>query len=198
MQELFRDVKVLTRNYYTTFRPLYEDFCRSAVTEYKFELEPLDYDSFIESLENRLINCIIYTENEEPKAFLVYTLAISESIELNIIHSQNFENLAQRSCALIKFFLEEVKSERAEKVVCYPMLGKQKSIVGEISLLGFKFVGIAVLRFMLHETTSRQILNIAKMGELPKDYSIKSWDDDYMNDGARCSKRFFDKCGRAF
>ena len=65
MQELFRDVKVLTRNYYTTFRPLYEDFCRSAVTEYKFELEPLDYDSFIESLENRLINCIIYTENEE-------------------------------------------------------------------------------------------------------------------------------------
>lgn len=191
MQELFKDVKALTRNYYAAFRPLYEDFCRSAVTEYKFELEPLDFDSFIESLENRLINCIIYVENEEPKAFLVYTLAISESIELNIIHSRNFENLAQRSCALIKFFLEEVKTERKEKVVCYPMLGKQKSIVGEISLLGFKFVGIAVLRFLLHETTSRQILSIANMGELPKDYSIKSWNDEYMNDAVRVVQNAF-------
>lgn len=191
MQELYKDVKILTKNYYTAFKPLYEDFCRSAVTEYKFELEPLDFDSFIESLENRLINCIIYTENETPKAFLVYTLAISESIELNIIHSQNFENIAQRSCALIKFFLEEVKSERVEKVVCYPMLGKQKSIVGEISLLGFKFVGIAVLRFLLHETTSRQILNIAQLENLPKDYSIKSWNDDYMNDAVRVVQNAF-------
>ncbi len=191
MQELFREVKVLTRNYYGTFKPLYEDFCRNAITEYKFELEPLDYDSFIESFENKLINCIIYTENNVPKAFLVYTLAISESIELNIIHSQNFENIAQRSCALIKFFLEEVKSERAQKVVCYPMLGKQKSIVGEISILGFKFVGIAVLRFMLHETSSRQILNLAAMGELPKDYTIKSWNDDYMNDAVRVVQNAF-------
>lgn len=191
MQELTRCVKVLSRKYYSAFRPLYEDFCRCAVTEYKFELEPLDFDSFIESLENRLINCLIYLENEIPKAFLVYTLAISESIELNIIHSQNFEHLAQRSCALIKFFMEEVKNERREKVVCYPMLGKQKGIVGEISLLGFKFVGIAVLRFLLHETTSRQILNIAAMGELPKDYSIKYWEDKYMNDAVRVVQNAF-------
>lgn len=191
MQELQKEVKALSRNYYGTFKPLYEDFCRSAIPEYKFELEPLDYDSFIESYENRLINCLIYTENEIPKAFLVYTLAISESIELNIIHSQNFENLAQRSCTLIKFFLEEVKVERREKVVCYPMLGRQKSIVGEISLLGFKFVGIAVLRFLLHETTSRQILNFTSMGELPKDYEIKSWDDKFMNDAVHVVQNAF-------
>ncbi len=191
MQELNREVKVLSRDYYAAFKPLYEDFCKCAVSEYKFELEPLDFDSFIESLENRLINCIIYTENDTPKAFLIYTLAISESIELNIIHSQNFENLAQRSCALVKFFLEEVKAERTKKVVCYPMLGKQKNIVGEISILGFKFVGIAVLRFLLHETTSRQILNIAEMDELPKDYSITSWDDEYMNDAVRVVQNAF-------
>ena len=91
----------------------------------------------------------------------------------------------------IKFFMEEVKTERREKVVCYPMLGKQKGIVGEISLLGFKFVGIAVLRFLLHETTSRQILNIAAMGELPKDYSIKYWEDKYMNDAVRVVQNAF-------
>lgn len=186
-----QEVKVLTPQYYSRFKPVYEDFCRCAFTEYKFELEPLDYESFIESLENRLINCIIYTEDDAPKAFLVYTLAISESIELNIIHSLNFENIAQRSCALIKYFMEEVKTERMEKVVCYPMLGKQKSIVGEISLLGFKFVGIAVLRFLLHETTSRQILNISNMGDFPKDYAIKSWNDKYMNDAVRVVQNAF-------
>ena len=138
------EVKALTAQYYNSFKPVYEDFCRCAFTEYKFELEPLNFDSFIESLENRLISCLIYTENNIPKAFLVYTLAISESIELNIIHSHNFENIAQRSCALIKHFMEEVKAERQEKVVCYPMLGKQKGIVGEISILGFKFVGIGI------------------------------------------------------
>lgn len=191
MQEVFSEVKVLTPDYYTTLKPVYDDFCSCAVSDYKFELEPLNYDSFIESFENQLINCLIYTENDIPKAFLVYTLAISESIELNIVHSLNFENLAQRSCALIKKFMEEVKTERREKVVCYPMLGRQKNIVGEISILGFKFVGIAVLRFLLHETTSRQILNIASMGELPKDYSIKSWDDNYMNDAVRVVQNAF-------
>jgi len=186
-----QEVKVLSSKYYTTFKPLYEDFCRCAIPEYKFELEPLDYESFIESFENGLINCIIYTENDLPKAFLVYTLAISESIELNIIHSEKIENLAQRSSELIKFFMNEVKNERLEKVVCYPMLGKQRNIVGEISLLGFKFVGIAVLRFLLNETTSRQILNIASLGELPKDYSIKPWNDDYMNDAVHVVQEAF-------
>ncbi len=177
-----QEVTILSPQYYNSFRPLYEEFCNNAISEYKFELEPLNFNSFIESVENGLIKCLIYTENETPKAFLVYTLAISESIELNIIHSEKFENIAQRSCALIKYFMEEVKTERNQKVVCYPMLGKQKNIVGEISILGFKFVGIAVLRFMLNETTSRKILNISQLEELPKNYSIKSWNDNYMNE----------------
>ncbi len=185
------EVKALTTKYYDSFKPVYEDFCQCAFAEYKFELEPLQFDSFLESLENNLINCLIYTENDVPKAFLVYTLAISEAIELNIIHSHKFENITQRSCALIKYFMDEVKTERLQKVVCYPMLGRQRGIVGEISLLGFKFVGIAVLRFMLHETSSRQILNLATLEELPKDYCIKSWNDKYMNDAVRVVQNAF-------
>lgn len=191
MQGICQEVKALSPKYYSSFRTVYEDFCRCAFTEYKFELEPLDYDSFIESCENGLINCIIYTENDIPEAFLVYTLAISESIELNIVHSRNFENLARRSSEMIRFFMEQVKKERKEKVVCYPMLGKQKSIIGEISILGFKFVGIAVLKFLLHESTSRQILRIAQIGELPKHYTIKPWDDSYMNDAVHVVQNAF-------
>ena len=186
-----QEVLTLTPIYYNSFKPLYEEFCQCAISEYKFELEPLTFDNFIESVESGLIKCLIYTENRQPKAFLVYTLAISESIELNIIHCEHFDNIAQRSCALIKHFMEEVKNERNEKVVCYPMLGKQRNIVGEISILGFKFVGIAVLRFLLNETSSRKILNLSVLDQLPKDYTIKPWNNNYMNDAVRVVQNAF-------
>ncbi len=185
MSDSIVEIKELSQIYYNAFEPVYEDFRVNAVNEYKFELEPLPYNDFLESLENKLIKCLVYFENNEPKAFLIYTLAISESIELNIIHSLHFENLAQRSCALVKTFLQDIKKERLRKVVCYPMLGKQRNIVGEISLMGFKFVGIAVLRFMLAEQSSRRILNLATPEELPEGYTIRSWQNDEMNDAVR-------------
>ena len=192
MQETKSEVRPLSKHFYDSFRPVYEDFCKYAFTEYKFELEPLCYKDFFESVEKGLINCLIYLENNIPKAFLIYTLAISESIELNIIHSRDFENIAQRSSALVKYFMEEVQVERKSKVVCYPMLGRQRGLVGDISLLGFKFVGIAVLRFMLHETTSRRILNLAEIDSLPTGYEIKSWNDKYMNEAVRVVHNAFE------
>lgn len=191
MTDINAEIKELTQEYYQAFEPVYEDFRVNAINEYKFELEPLPFTEFIESVQNKLIKCLIYLENNEPKAFLIYTLAISESIELNIIHSLHFENLAQRSCALVKRFLQEIKKERLRKVVCYPMLGKQRNIVGEISLMGFKFVGIAVLRFMLAEQASRRILNLSTPDELPEGYSIRSWHNDEMNDAVRVVQNAF-------
>ena len=71
------------------------------------------------------------------------------------------------------------------------MLGKQRNIVGEISILGFKFVGIAVLRFLLNETSSRKILNLSVLDQLPKDYTIKPWNNNYMNDAVRVVQNAF-------
>ena len=191
-----REVKLLTSEYYKSFESLYEDFKQNATTEYKFELEPLNYKSFIESFENNLLNCIIYTENDVPKAFLIYTTAISESIELNVIHCENFEKIEERSCELLKFFKETVKKQRREKVVCYPLLGRQSKLVRKLAPLGFKFVGIAVFKFLPYDINSKKYLE-ASFGELPHGYSVKPWDDEYMDFAVRIIKDAFENSSDA-
>ena len=195
--DIQKEVKVLTKDYYESFKSLYEDFRVNAISEYKFELEPLSYPNFIESFENKLINCIIYTENDIPKAFLIYTLAISESIELNIIHSENFENIEQRSCDLLKFFKEDVRVQRREKVVCYPMLGRQGKLVGHIAPLGFKFVGIAVFKFLPYDNSSRIMLQNTLDKEICHDYSIVSWNDNFMDSAVRVIHEAFENSSDA-
>ena len=138
------EARLLTKDDYKAFAPVYNDFQNRAIEEYSFELEPLGFEDFVESVEKNLIECLVLFENSVPVAFLVYTTAISEAVELNIIHSYKMENTTERAMYLIKKFLELTKSERVDKIVCYPMLGAQKDLVGEIARFGFKFVGIAV------------------------------------------------------
>ena len=132
-------VKKLEPKDYVSFETVYEDFVNRAVSEYKFELAPLGFDDFIESYEKGLINCLVMYENSIAVAFCVYTTAISEAIELNIIHCLNMENLLERSRYLVQEFLEQTKKEREDKIVCYPMLGEQKTIISELARYGFRF-----------------------------------------------------------
>ena len=60
------NTKLLTVEDYEKFENLYNDFCSRAKTEYNFELEPLNYDDFLNSVENELIQCIILYDNHEP------------------------------------------------------------------------------------------------------------------------------------
>ena len=84
------NTRILTASNYDKLRNLYEDFKNKAKTEYNFELEPLDYDGFLEAIDKDLIKCVIAQDEEENiVGFLVYTTAISEAIELNIIHTKN-------------------------------------------------------------------------------------------------------------
>ena len=87
------NTKILTANNYGSFENLYEDFRKKAKTDYNFELEPLDYDGFLDAIDKDLIKCIVLYEDEKAVGFLVYTTAISEAIELNIIHSIDKEKL---------------------------------------------------------------------------------------------------------
>ncbi len=181
MTEAVYQARLLEEKDYKGFAQVYNDFRNRAELEYKFELEPLDYEGFIEAIENELINCIILLEDDIPCAFLVFTTAISEAIELNIIHSFNMENFVERSKYLIDEFLIQTKHERKDKIVCYPMLGSQKTLIGEIARFGFKFVGIAVMRFMMNGTNSREILKLTELTELNSCYTIEKWSDNYFD-----------------
>lgn len=185
------EARLIQKGDYSSFEPIYNDFKDRAIEEYKFELPPLDYKGLINALEKDLIKCLILFENSIPCAFLIYTTSISEAVELNIIHSYKMENTEERSYHLIKAFLEETKQERKNMVVCYPMLGAQKSLINEVARFGFKFVGIVVLRFMMNGTNSREILDMAELKEIPEGYTIAEWDDEFYGYGVEIIKEAF-------
>lgn len=174
------NTKLLTAHEYGIFETLYEDFRVKAADEYNFELEPLDYDGFLEAIDKDLIKCLVLYEDENPVAFLVYTTAISEAIELNIIHAKDRKNYSERARELLTKFLDVTKPLRQSKIVCYPMLGEQKSLISVIAKLGFKFVGIEVLRYKFNSSASREIFDRARVVSLPENYKVVSWEDKYF------------------
>ena len=93
-------------DYKNIFKGLYSDFKSKAFSEYKFELEPLEYDDFTASVDEGLIKCLILFEDSIPTAFMVYTTEISEALELNIIHCIGEENRNEKRKMLMDKFIE--------------------------------------------------------------------------------------------
>ena len=72
-------VETYNSSYSKVLSGVYNDFKLKASKDYNFELEPLEYNAFINSLDKGLLNCIVLLEDEIPTGFLVYTTLISES-----------------------------------------------------------------------------------------------------------------------
>jgi len=183
--------KILTAEDYEKFENLYEDFYAKAATDYNFELEPLDYVGFLNSIDKDLIRCIVLYENNVPEAFLVYTTAISEAVELNIIHSMDRTDFAEKAKTLLEKFIDVTTALRKEKIVCYPMLGEQKSLISVIAKLGFKFVGIEVLRFKFDTEAFQEIFKRARVVQLPEGYEVVSWQDKFFEDAVEVIHQSF-------
>ena len=179
MTESIYEVGLLDRDSYKIFAGVYNDFKAKAIDEYKFELPPLEYDEFIDAVEKQLMKCVVLKENDIPTAFLVYTTSISESIELNIIHCLGTEDEITKIRLLIEKFLELTQTERTSKVVSYPMIGHQSVFTADISKYGFKFVGLAVLRFMMGNASSERVLENMKLSEMKEGYKIVGYQDVY-------------------
>ncbi len=175
------ETALLSKNLYKIFTGVYNDFRSVASGNYMFELPPLEYQDFIDAIDKDYIKCIVLLENHIPTAFLIYTTAISESIELNVIHCLGNEDLLNKRKLLLERFLKETEKERTEKVVCYPLLGIQSGFTSDISHYGFKFVGLAVLRFMTDNKNSEEVLN--NISDEPQDesYKITTWESMYYD-----------------
>lgn len=191
------EAQPLTKNLHKIFAGVYSDFRTAATNEYKFELEPLCYEEFLQAVQKGLIQCVVLLENQIPTAFLVYTTAISEALELNIIHCLGDEDLTEKRKILLEKFLEDTKEERLQKIVCYPMLGPQADFTGDISHYGFKFVGLAVLRFMMENTKSQSILANVKLSEKEESYEIADWSNDYFEDAITIVQTAFENTADA-
>lgn len=187
----------LDKNLHKIFAGVYSDFRTAALDDYKFELEPLSYEDFIGAVERGLIQCIVLLENHIPTAFLAYTTVISEAIELNLIHCLGDEDVIQKRKVLLEKFLEETEELRKEKIVCYPMLGKQGEFVADIAQYGFKFVGLAVLRFMFQDSSCESILNSATLKEKESCYEITEWKNEYFEEAAQIVQKAFENSSDA-
>ena len=185
MADTSYEVELLNSNIYKFFAGVYNDFKAKAVDEYKFELEPLPYEEFVDAVEKDYMKCIVLKENEIPTAFLVYTTSISEAVELNLIHCLGTEDELTKIKLLIEKFLELTEVERQTKVVSYPMLGHQAVFTADISKYGFKYIGLAVLRFMMGNASSERILENMKLSEKPSEYKIVSYDPSYREDAVK-------------
>ena len=185
MAETNYEVELLNINTFKIFKGIYNDFKSKAINEYKFELEPLEYEEFIDAVEKDYLKCIVLKENLIPTAFLVYTTSISESIELNIIHCLGTEDETAKYKALVEKFLQLTEQERLSKIVTYPMLGHQSVFTGDLARYGFKFIGLAVLRFLMGNASSERILENMKLQEKPDNYKIVSYDDIYREEAIR-------------
>ena len=185
MAETTYEVELLNGNISKIFAGVYNDFKAKAVSDYKFELEPLGYEEFIDAVEKKYMQCIVLKENEIPTAFLVYTTLISEAVELNLIHCLGTEDETTKVKRLIEKFLELTAEERINKIVSYPMIGHQSVFTADIAKFGFKYVGQAVLRFMMGNASSERILENMKLSERPEDYKIVGYDESYRKDAIR-------------
>ena len=185
MTDSIYEAELLNNGLYKIFAGVYNDFKAKAAFDYKFELEPLSYEEFISAVEKKLMSCIVLKENGIPTAFLVYTTTVSESIELNLIHTLGGEDETEKVKLLVKKFLELTENERRTKVVSYPMLGHQTVYTAELSEFGFKFTGLAVLRFMMNSASSERILESMKLSAKPEKYEITCYSDLYKNDAVR-------------
>lgn len=185
MTEMNYEVGLLDGSTFKFFKGVYNDFRAKAFSEYKFELEPLEYEEFISAVENGYLKCIVLKENLIPTAFLIYTTDISESVELNLVHCLGTEDEATKYKLLIEKFLEITENDRLNKVVSYPMLGRQSVFTADVSKFGFKFVGLAVLRFFMGNASSERILENMKLSEKPEEYKIVSYSESFKDDAIR-------------
>lgn len=180
MQDTIYQVEFLQQDKYKLFKGLYTDFIAHAISDYHFELQPLTYDEFIDAVAKGLLHCAVLLENLIPTAFLVYSTAISESVELNVIHCLGDEDLVNKRNKLMEFFMEQTKEARQNSVVCYPMLGSQGEYTPDITHFGFKLIGLIVLRFLMSDSLSSMILENMETPEMDSRYQLVQWNSKYL------------------
>ena len=185
--------RVLSENYFKIFAGVYNDFRTKCAQDYKFEIEPLNYDEFIEYFTKKLINCIILLEDDIPTGFLAYSCATSDVIELFLIHILGNENINDKRDALVENFMLETTQRRKQALVSYPMLGVQTDYRDRAASFGFKFVDLGVMVFDINNKRLVKEIEQLNLYSIPIGYKIVPYSDIYSDELAGVILRSFDE-----
>jgi len=161
-------------------KDLFENFRSRAVKDYKFEMAPLEFNDFRDSIKQSFLKGFVLFEESVPKGFLLYFLEPSSAIELNLIHILDNENINRKRKVLVQALLDKYKDMTNWNVISYPLLGIQNSFIREIPQFGFKMVGQAIVRFKFTDRTSPLIFKNLIIPSLQDRYYIEPWQEEYF------------------
>ncbi len=185
--------RVLSENYFKIFAGVYNNFRSKCASDYKFEIEPLNYDEFIEYFNKKLINCIILLEDDIPTGFLAYSCASSDVIELFLIHILGSENIDEKRDALMENFMLETTQRRKQALVSYPMLGVQTDYRDRAANFGFKFIDLGVMVFDINNKRLIKEIEQLNLYSIPIGYKIVPYSDIYSDERAGVILKSFDE-----
>lgn len=174
-------VRELSIDDFKIFTGLYNDFKNKAISEYKFELEPLAYEDFIIAIKNKLLKCLVLYENSIPTGFLIYTTLISYSLELNLIYLNSQDNFETKLRYLLNAFLEKEKSTIEQRVITYPLLGEQENYKKILEEYGFKSIPQTILKFDFSNPSCISKISLTRKDFLPSGYYLDNWENEYYN-----------------
>jgi GNAT superfamily N-acetyltransferase len=189
----------LNRSTLAPFRPLYNHFCQVAKTDYRWDIDPIDYDTLSVALDQGILMGLGVTDpaSNAPLGFMLYRLEPHKAIEINVIYLVPEAEPKTALDRLMRRFVEEVKQLRDWDVISYAMLGKQESLIRTITWYGFQPMGQAVLQFDLQNPLTIQILMQQKPKPLPEGYSLDHWQPKYAEGVAETLYEAFSKAADA-
>lgn len=176
------EIVLLEEKYFRIFQGAYNDFRLKARTDYKFEIDPLTYEDFIESFKKNLINCIILLEDSIPTGFLAYTTVPSDVIELFVVHCLGNEDIEQKRRLLFEKFMDQTKIQRKHSVVSYAMLGVQESFKKTVADFGFNFIDTGVVVFDIKNKQAVKEISQTNYSDLPIGYKLTPYRDIYFEE----------------
>ena len=183
--------QVLDEKYFKIFGGVYNDFRKKCRQDYKFELDPLEYNDFIEYFAKGLLGCILLLEDDIPTGFLAYSPALEDAIELYVIHCLGNENITEKKVCLLQKFLEATKEKRQKALVSYPMLGTQATFKDKAAKLGFKFIDLSVLIFDINDKKVLKEFEQIKFTDLPIGYKSTPYRDVYFDEVVKVAYEAF-------
>lgn len=181
MQQSTYTTELLTAANADKIKEIYESFRLKATKDYRYEIEPLDFYSFKESLADERLNVIALFEDSNPIGILIYVFEDHKAIELNIVHIPERKDINKKRLILVGALLEHLKNRTDWKVISYPLLGFQETFTRDIALLKFQLTGQAMVKFDFSDPVSYKVLQKAEVGQIPEGYTIESWDNKYLD-----------------
>ena len=186
------EVAVLEEKYFRVFQGAYNDFRLKARIDYKFEIDPLNYEDFISSLNQGLIACIVLLEDSIPTGFLAYTTVPNDTVEIFVIHCLGNEDVNNKRKCLFEKFMEQTKHIRKYSITSYAMLGVQESFKNQLAEYGFNFIDTGVVVFDIKNKQLIKEISQFNFMELPVGYKLTPYRDIYFEELAEVFENSFE------